>query len=332
MRSAVSSAAEPLERSRLLHALVETARQPSSTVWWRADLASGQDDGLASELTQIGLAGLAAGDAALAMRALGRAADLSSDVPARVERLLQAADAAGRAGAPLIAWELLDRVDAETDDPRTRARTAWLRELLPVEATALAHGDLRAAASAIDDLRVAGDVDGALDALLHLASIAWDHSTHADPGAIIATAARAFDLDPDEPRALLLAAVTDPVRRSDDVIARIRDRVEIDDDDALGAWYLGYALDLCGEIERRGRLSAARRRTDSARAATACCCRTPSWDSHGSAICRAASPRGARTSTNASRSRSMSPTPGLAAAARLGAGLVRRAGRGCSRP
>ena len=73
-----------------------------------------------------------------------------------------------------------------------------------------------------------GTSDAALDALLHLASIAWDHSSHPDPGAVIREAAAAFDLDPDEPRALLLAAVTDPVQRSDDVIARIRDRVSID--------------------------------------------------------------------------------------------------------
>ncbi len=69
------------------------------------------------------------------------------------------------------------------------------------------------------------------------------------PGHLIAEAASAFRLDPDEPRALLLAAVTQPAESGDDVIARIRDRVSVDPDDALGAWYLGYALNLCGEIE-----------------------------------------------------------------------------------
>ena len=124
-----------------------------------------------------------------------------------------------------------------------------MRELLPLDESALTHGDLRPATAAIDGMRRAGDADAALDALLHLASIAWGLSTDPDPGHLIAEAARAFRLDPDEPRALLLTAVTRPAEGGDDVIARIRDHVSLAPDDALGAWHLGYALNLCGEIE-----------------------------------------------------------------------------------
>jgi DNA-binding CsgD family transcriptional regulator/Flp pilus assembly protein TadD len=98
-------------------------------------------------------------------------------------------------------------------------------------------------------MRRAGDAPAALDALLHLASISWDHSGHADPGELIAEAARAFRLDPDEPRALLLTAVTQPAEHGDDVIARIRDHASMTPGDAEAAWYLGYALNLAGEIE-----------------------------------------------------------------------------------
>ncbi|MCC2033200.1 AAA family ATPase [Microbacterium allomyrinae] len=249
VRSAVAGAAHPQERSTMLRALVDTIADPARTVWWRADLQTGTDPGLAEELMQLGEAALGARDAALALRALRRAADLTAPSPARIERLLLAADAAGRAGAHRTAFVLLDEADAETDDSRARSRAAWMRELLPVEEAALARGDLRPATTAIETMRRSGDADAALDALLHLASIAWDHSTHSDPGLVISEAARAFDLDPDEPRALLLAAVTDPAGRGDDVIARIRDRAVIEPDDAQADWYLGYALNLCGEVE-----------------------------------------------------------------------------------
>ena len=80
VRSAVASAADPLERAALLRALVDTIADPARTVWWRADLAAGTDPELAAELEQIGEAGLAAGDAALALRALQRAAELTETV------------------------------------------------------------------------------------------------------------------------------------------------------------------------------------------------------------------------------------------------------------
>ena len=249
VRSAVTSAADPVERSAMLRALVAAIPDPARTVWWRADLATGPDERLADELAQIGDAGLTASDAALALRARRRAAELTAPSPARIDRLLLAADAAARAGSHHVAFRLLAEVDDETDDPRARSRAAWLRELLPVDESALTHGDLRPALRAIEGIGGAGDTDGALDALLHLASIAWDHSAHSDPGPLIAAAASAFQLDADQPRALLLAAVTQPAVRGDDVIARIRDRVAPASDDPHDAWYLGYALNLCGEIE-----------------------------------------------------------------------------------
>ena len=249
VRSAVASAAEPADLLTMLRALVDTIPESSRTVWWRAELASGADPQLANELEQIGSASLAAGDGPLALRALCRSAELTESSPTRIERLLRAADAAGQTGAHRVALGLLAEVNAETDDVRARSQGEWLRELLPVDESAMAHGDLRPAIAAIEGMRQAGDAEAALNALLHLASIAWDHSSHADPGHLIAEAAGAFELDPDDPRALLLAAVTRPALRGDDVIARIRDRVVIEPGDAMGAWYLGYALNLCGEVE-----------------------------------------------------------------------------------
>lgn len=249
VRSAVVGVADPLERAKVLNALVDAIREPARTVWWRADLTAGADDGLADELAELGAGALEGGDPVLAARALGRAARLTRSPSVRARRLLGAADAAAQSGAHGSAQQLLSEADEATDDPRVRSRSRWMRELLPLEESALTHGDLAPAVSAIHAMRLAGDVEAALDALLHLSSIAWDHSSHNDPDRIIADASAAFDLDPDEPRALLLAAVSAPVERGDEVIARIVNRSTSDPDDAVTAWYLGYALNLCGEHE-----------------------------------------------------------------------------------
>lgn len=57
-------------------------------------------------------------------------------------------------------------------EPGLRGRASWIRELLPVDGSALAQGDFRPALDAIEAMRRAGQVDAALNALLILASIA----------------------------------------------------------------------------------------------------------------------------------------------------------------
>ncbi|WP_082918731.1 AAA family ATPase [Cellulosimicrobium sp. I38E] len=250
VRSAVTSASTTAERTAVLRALLDVrGESPERTVWWRAELAGGPDAALADELDVLADRSLAAGDATQAVRALRRSATLTADPGVRAVRLVRAAEAAAGSGATDVAVALLDRVETDTADPAVRARVAWLRELLPVAASALARGDLGPALRAIDDLGRAGETDRALDALLRLASIAWDHSTEAESGRPLVDAARLLDLDADDPRALFLAAVTEPVARGDEIVARIRALPDVDDADAQRDWQLGYALNKCGEIE-----------------------------------------------------------------------------------
>lgn len=309
MRSAVTSASAPAERRRVLRALVASlADDPARTLWWRAELAVGADAGLAAELERLAALSLAADDADQAMRAFRRAASLSADAEDRVGLLLRAAEAAARAGAHWLAEELLAGVSAQSADAAVLARASWQRELLPTEGSALAHGDLGPALAAIHGMREAGEPDRALDALVFLASIVWDHSTDADPGRPLVETVRALDLDADDPRMLFLAALTEPFARGDEVIARILRRSGDDPDDGERAWYLGYALNLCGEIETAWVLL--RRAVDALRRqGPPRSCRTPSWGCRGSATSAAASPSRAPTPRSARRSPPSSATP-----------------------
>jgi len=255
VRSAVSSACSPAERDSMLQALCDTlAEDPGRTVWWRAELARSSDEDLADELDQLASRSAAGGDDLLAVRALRRAAALSADPAVAAERMLRAAESAARSGANAMAAELLQAATSRDADPLVLARAAWQRELLPIDDSALTAGDLLPALAAIDGIRHSGDPDRATAALIHLASIAWDHSTEAQPAAPLIDAVNALELPPDDPRALFLIAVTQPLERGDELLDRILHLPSLDTGDAQVSWQLGYALNMCGEIEVGARL------------------------------------------------------------------------------
>ena len=250
VQTAVTNISRPSERAAVLRALViEHADDPDRTLWWRAELATGPDPALADELAAHAADALTTRDLVTAARATERAAELTPAGGDRVARLLDAADCAGLAGRVTDAALLLQRAVTETTDPVLLARAAWIRETLPTGRTALARGDLGPALAAVGDLQRHGAVDLATGALLHLAAIAWDHNRQAFPDAPMLTAVRALPLPDDDPRAVLLAAVTEPIARGDEVVARVLALDPGVTDDPEQAWWLGYALNIAGEIE-----------------------------------------------------------------------------------
>jgi DNA-binding CsgD family transcriptional regulator len=218
-------------------------------VWWRAEIADAPDSGLADELDAVGSRSLDLGDDARALSALRRSVTLTDDPLLRAERLMRAAEAAARTGANQTSADLLTRAEADSDHPLLRARCAWHREILPVEQSALAHGDFRPALTALDALREAGDEDAAIAGLLHLAAVAWSHTVDDSPGRALIAAAQTFGLDESDPRMLLLTAVTEPIASADRVVELVRRRGPGDNDDPRTAWLLGYALNLAGQID-----------------------------------------------------------------------------------
>lgn len=260
VQSAVLAAASPMERTAVLRSLVlEHQDDPARTIWWRAELASGPDDALADEIAALGQARTAMSDPFVASRAFERAAELTADVSRRLERRITAAELAGLSGrvseAALLVQrardEASERVQTTQADATVRllaARAAWVAEVLPTGRTGLAVGDLRPALDAVSAMDAAGGVADATAALLHLAAIAWDHTTEADPGDPMLAVVEALALPEDDPRSLLLAARTEPVARGD----RVRELALAAAPSALdeeSSWLLGYALNSVGDVD-----------------------------------------------------------------------------------
>ena len=248
VRSAVLSVSDPAERTMITRALVDTVEDTERTLQWRAELAITADPSLADELDRRASLGAAAGDWARAALALRRSADLSADSRLRADRLVRAADAARRAGAHEAAADLIGRAESQSDDAGLRAKASWIRELLPTDQSARAHGDFRPALDAIDRLRRTGQADEAISGLLLLASSVWDHATDTHPADQLATAVRRFDLDAGDPRLLLLQAVIDPAAHAESTLERARSVRDVASWDPESAWCLGYALNLSGDV------------------------------------------------------------------------------------
>lgn len=249
VQSAVLAGVSPTERAAVLRALVdEHEGEPARTIWWRAELATGHDDPLADEIATVGAARTAMSDALDASRAYERSADLTSDDAVRVDRLVAAAEQAGVAGRISEASLLAHRAGAEAPNRLLAARAAWVSEVLPTGRTGLARGGLGPALHAVSEMQAAGGVEHATAALLHLAAIAWDHTLEPLPGDPMLAAVVALALPEDDPRAILLAARTEPTNRGDRITALALDAAESAHDEE-SAWQLGYALNLVGEID-----------------------------------------------------------------------------------
>jgi DNA-binding CsgD family transcriptional regulator/tetratricopeptide (TPR) repeat protein len=249
VQSAALMAASPSERTAVLRSLVlEHQDDPARTVWWRAELATGYDDPLADEIASLGDGRTAMSDLLVASRAYERAAELTSEVARRVERRIVAAELAGLSGRISEASLLVQRARDEAPDRLLAARSVWVAETLPTGRTGLAVGDLGPALHAVSEMQAAGGVEHATAALLHLAAIAWDHTSEATPGDPMLVVVEALALPDDDPRSILLAARTEPVARGDEVLERALAAAPAAQDEE-SAWLLGYALNLVGEID-----------------------------------------------------------------------------------
>lgn len=249
VQSAVLATAPASARTAVLRSLVvEHEGDPARTIWWRAELATGPDDPLADEIATLGDGRTAMSDPFAASRAYERAAELTSDVVRRVERRILAAELAGLSGRISDASILVQRARDEAPDRLLAARAAWVAETLPTGRTGLAVGDLGPALHAVSEMQAAGGVEHATAALLYLAAIAWDHTAEANPGDPMLVVIESLSLPDDDPRAILLAARTEPVARGDRVLELALASAPAATDEE-SAWLLGYALNLVGEID-----------------------------------------------------------------------------------
>ncbi|MFK0158502.1 AAA family ATPase [Streptomyces sp. NPDC090493] len=120
IRSAIYYGAPLAQRVRVHAALAEVAGTLGETdlrAWHLAAAATEADDAVASELENAAVRIRDRGDWTGSSTLLARAASLTSDLPSRARRLLDAAEAGAVAGSPGRAQALLDEAAAFREDP-----------------------------------------------------------------------------------------------------------------------------------------------------------------------------------------------------------------------
>jgi DNA-binding CsgD family transcriptional regulator len=129
VRSAVYADAAPSTRRAVHRALAEAlpAHETDRRAWHRGQAALGPDEDVARALVAVAEAARRRSAHAAAARALERAACLSPDPPARLDRLVSAAECAWQAGLGESAVALLDRASDLRPPLRVRSRIAGLR-------------------------------------------------------------------------------------------------------------------------------------------------------------------------------------------------------------
>ena len=123
MLAAINSASSIAERVAAHTALPAViGDNPDRRVWHRAEAAVGLDDAVAEDLESAASRAQLRGDVRVAIQALDRAAQLSTDSTRCARCLLQAAELAFDVGRPDVVVDFLQRANALDLAPRDRVR------------------------------------------------------------------------------------------------------------------------------------------------------------------------------------------------------------------
>jgi DNA-binding CsgD family transcriptional regulator len=244
-RSAIHAASSPAERIAAHAALAAALRSdPDRHAWHRAAATLGHDDAIAVELESVAARALQRGDARAAIHALDRAAQLSAAQVRQGRCLVRAAELAFDIGWPKIVVELLDRTEKLELTSRDRIKVAWYRE---ATVRTMPGGEaLRKIAATIqsDD-----DLDLALDLLAGPATRRWWVEPDQRVCDLVVDAVqRANVRSQDDPRFLLVLAMTAPVEQGAFLIEQLR-RLEPACHDAQSAKLLGLIATQVGDFD-----------------------------------------------------------------------------------
>lgn len=250
IRSAVAQSAGVGDRRRVHEALADVlADQPDRRAWHRAALLSGEHEEIALELEQAATRAQLRGAVAVAVSALGRAADLSEGAARRHRRLLGAARLALELGRRDVVVPLLNEVGQLDLGELERARVTWIEETAVTRPLGDA-GRFRYLIAAAERAGAAADHDLQVDLLWLVASRAW----WVDPGPearqlLIEAARRLGDAHAEDPRVFAIHAYADPVGHAEGVLARLRREAEEERLDTDAARFFGPAALVVGAFD-----------------------------------------------------------------------------------
>jgi DNA-binding NarL/FixJ family response regulator len=246
VRSAVSGTSSIVERAAAHVALATVLKDdPDRSVWHRAAATVGPDERVAQALESAGTRALQRGDVRVAIRALERAAELSADTTRRARCLLRASELAFEIGWNDLVVSLLQKAETLELSRRDRVWLTWFRE-----AAQRSISGAEALKEIADSIKTDDDVDLALDLLSGPATKGW----WAEPDEevckhVIGAVERVRASSGDDPRFVLIVAMTDPIDRGAFVIERLRRFAAKLHDDARTAHLLGLAAIQIGDFD-----------------------------------------------------------------------------------
>jgi DNA-binding CsgD family transcriptional regulator len=212
----------PVEERRLVHAALAeiVPAEGDRRLWHRVQASIGVDDRLADELERLAERTAAQGAGAVAVTALERAADLSSQAGQRADRLLRGAELAAQTGRPAASLELLGREDMSALGLPRRARAMIVQEL--AEFAPLPDADrLPVLVETVADLTESGDVGTAAFLLWKAATKCWRASTSDGQRGQLMDAALKLGLPDDDVLAAAVRACVAPLTCGNDVITAL---------------------------------------------------------------------------------------------------------------
>lgn len=246
VRSAVSSTSNVADRAAAHGALAAVLKDdPDRSVWHRAAATVGPDETVAQALESAGNRALQRGDVRVAVQAFERAAELSADATRPARCLLKASELAFEIGWNALVVSLLQKAEALELSGADRVRLTWFRE-----AAHRSRSGAHALREIADSIKTEDDIDLALDLLSGPATKGW----WAEPDEevckhVIGAVERVRVSSEDDPRFVLIVAMTDPIDRGAFVIERLRRFAANPPDDARTAHLLGLAAIQIGDFD-----------------------------------------------------------------------------------
>jgi DNA-binding CsgD family transcriptional regulator len=218
VRSAVYQAATAQQR-RAAHAALATVveEKPGGGVWHRAAAAIGPDEAVASDLETEAAHAQQRGAIAVAVAALERAADLSSDPVRRGGFLLRAAEMAVDLGRPTLIDGLLREAETLQLGRLELGRVEWIREMIAPGMLGDAKR-LRLLVELADAAAHAGDTDLGLNLLWLAATRCWWGDAEQSVQDLVVGAADRMGALESDPRLLGVIAYAAPAERGRAVI------------------------------------------------------------------------------------------------------------------
>jgi DNA-binding CsgD family transcriptional regulator len=211
--SALRQLATVSDRCQAHSAFADILRgEPERSIWHRAAATVGKDDVLARELASTARRARQRGDVATAVSALERSAQLTVDESSGASRLLWAALSAAEMGDADTVERLVHKAGGLRLTGSAPARLARLQETY---LGAPWSGSIRLPTllNVVNDMRLAGEVDLALDSLAVMSLRAWWSTPDPRTRELIVAMAQSLDESLTDLRAVYVIAVVAPVEQ-----------------------------------------------------------------------------------------------------------------------